>query len=85
MTVTHAAYPLRPVVTPVNGNAILDRVRLDATHWLVLSEDRSEPDPRYRVGLATANGDFSDDALHVTLESARADFETRRAIHGARE
>ena len=64
----------------LNGERILERVRIGATRWLVLSEDRQHALTRYRVGISRARGELDDDALHATLESARADFAARRAL-----
>jgi hypothetical protein len=64
----------------INGASILERVRIGATSWVVLCEDRGEEHTRYRVGISRADGELDEDALHVTLESARADFEARRTL-----
>jgi hypothetical protein len=68
------------VVTPIDGAQILERARMGATHWLVLCEERRNPEPRWRVGLATPDGHLTEDALHTTLASAQADFSARRVL-----
>jgi hypothetical protein len=71
---------IAPVAIRLNGETILERVRIGAASWVVLCEDRREEHTRYRVGISRTHGELDEDALHVTLESARADFEARRAL-----
>jgi len=68
------------VATRLNGETILERVRIGAASWLVLCENRRDEHTRYRVGISRTHGELDEDALHVTLASARADFEARRAL-----
>ena len=63
-----------------NGS-VLKRLRLDAQRWLVLCEEIDDVGARYLVGLVGANGLLTDDALHLSLDSARMDFETRAILN----
>jgi hypothetical protein len=72
--------PIGAVSSRINGASILARVQLGPARWLVLCEDGADDCTRYRVGYATVAGHLSEDALHVTRESAQADFDARWAL-----
>jgi hypothetical protein len=66
----------------MSANSVLKHLRIDTKRWLVLCEEDRHGCARYVVGFVTPNGRLTDDSLHLSLDSARLDFETRAITNG---